>query len=187
MRHGTYLHGRFDTDYEHAAIIDGIDIDLQKFVGQTIDWWRWDPEATEVDPVYDVGGRVWKEPLKIPTVMAIIIQGAVRQNDRGYYNTDTLRVTINIKDVDEQLTDMLSGALNDYLLDRIVYRDEVFVPTKIYPRGIVGTNYTMLTFDADQVNSEQLVNDPQFLQYAGISGARLGYGEETYGDGLYGL
>ena len=45
-------------------------------------------------------------------------------------------------------------------------RGLTIVPTKLYPRGLLVNQYTMLTFDANQVNPEELVNDPQFLQYA---------------------
>lgn len=162
--------GRFTVPKEHSSIASGIDYDLQRQVGQSIAWWRFDKEGTTVDEIYDVGdstgGRYYHQPITIPTILAVIIQGEVRQTDRGFYNTDVLRATVNITEIDAHLQDSLSDALNDYYLDRIVYRHEVFVPTRVYPRGLVGDKYTVFTIEADQVNPEQLVNDPQFLNYA---------------------
>jgi hypothetical protein len=164
--------GRFTTEYEHSSILSGIDADLQLHVGQDLLWYRFDHSRTfdsvygTVDDVYDVGGRQYFDPIVVPTVSAVIVQGMTVQNERGFYNSDTLRATLNIADVDQLLQDSLSSSLNSYLLDRIVYRDEVFTITKLYPRGLVKTNYTLLTLDANQVNPEQLVNDPQFQQYA---------------------
>jgi hypothetical protein len=167
---GTWEQGRFNLPYERKTIASGIDYDLQRQVGQEIAWWRFDREATTVDEIYDVGassgGRRYKDPLIILTLSAVIMQGQVRENDRGYYNTDTLRATVNITELDTKLRDSLSGSLNEYLLDRIVYRNEVFVPTRVYPRGLLGDSYTVFTIDADQVNAEQLVNDPQFQNFA---------------------
>jgi hypothetical protein len=167
---GSYEQGRFSIPYERASIAQGVDLDLQKQVGQTLAWWRFDRQATVIDDIYDVGastgGRRYKDPLIIMTISAVVSQGQVRENDRGYYNTDSLRATINITEMDTKLRDSLSASLNDYLLDRIVYRNEVFTPTRVYPRGLIGDSYTVFTVDADQVNPEQLVNDPQFQQYA---------------------
>lgn len=167
---GTFEQGRFSIPFERRSIASGIDYDLQRQVGQEIEWWRYDPVATNVDPIYDVGaydgGRMYHEPLIIKTLSAVIIQGEVRQSDRGFYNTDTLRVVVNITEMDQKLQDSLYEALNNYILDRIVYRHEVFVPTRVYPRGLVGDKYTVFSLDADQVNPEQLVNDPQFAHFA---------------------
>ena len=167
---GSREQGRFRIDLERRSIAAGIDYDLQRQVGQSIEWWKFDPENTDVDPVYDVGdsdgGRRYTGPIVIPTINAVILQGEPRQTERGFYNTDVLRAFINITEVDKSLQDSISEALNDYLLDRIVYRDQVFIPTRVYPRGLIEDKYTIFSLDAEQVNPEQLVNDPQFLQYA---------------------
>lgn len=167
---GTHEQGRFSVPFERRSIATGMDYDLQRQVGQSIQWWIFDKTQTQVDDVYDVGdstgGRKYKSPITIPTLNAVIIQGEVRQTERGFYNTDVFRATVNITEIDSHLQDSISDALNDYYLDRIVYRHEVFVPTRVYPRGLVGDKYTVFTIEADQVNPEQLVNDPQFLDYA---------------------
>lgn len=53
-----------------------------------------------------------------------------------------------------------------YLRDRIVFRNQVFQIKQLFPKGIITDDYTLFTIDCVQVNPEELVNDPQFQQYA---------------------
>jgi hypothetical protein len=65
----------------------------------------------------------------------------------------------------------------------------VFVPTRVLPRGIFGENYAVVTIDCNQVNPEELVNDPQFAAKASPvkEEPRLSiYGAGGYGSGNYG-
>jgi hypothetical protein len=160
--------GRFTTDYEVASIQRGITEDLRLEVGMEVDWWVWDPVATEVDPLYDVGsaavGRRWKAPFKFPVIVAQVFQGQTVQNDRGFYNADVLRFTCNMLDVEHVLPDLIPEPDVHYR-DRVVYRGGVFRPTKLYLRGQVSNTYTILTIDLNQVKEEELLNDEQFQQY----------------------
>jgi len=161
--------GRFGIPYERDSILSGITKDLRRPVGQDVEWWRRDKEDTEVDDVYDVGsvsgGRIWHQGIIIPCVQAAIFQGVTLQDDRGFYNTDVLRVTINMEDVERLLSTMPANP-DDYLRDRIVFRNQVFRPTHFYPRGLVSDQYTLFTLDAAQENPEEMINDSQFIQYA---------------------
>ena len=103
--------------------------------------------------------------MKMPVIMAVIYQGVMVENERGFYNTDVLRMTINIRDL-ERLFPNITIEPDSFLRDRIVYRNEVFIPTRFYPKGLIIDDYTVLTLDANQVNPEELVNDRQFAQYA---------------------
>jgi hypothetical protein len=59
------------------------------------------------------------------------------------------------------------------------------------PRGRYKERYSVVTIDCNQVNSEELVNDPQFQTYASSSivsrlDGGLGYGFGNYGSYGYG-
>jgi hypothetical protein len=56
-----------------------------------------------------------------------------------------------------------------YMRDRIVFKNQVFTPKRILPKGIITDDYTLFDIDCYQVNPEELVNDPQFQQFANYS------------------
>lgn len=205
---GERREGRFSIISEQQDIKSGITTEMVRTIGSTVDWWFYDPVATVVDPIYDVGsyssvgGRRWTGPISVPVVNASIFQGTTPSNDeRGFYNVDTLRITINM-DVIRQgnnLTGANSGTIpqlslleinpDHYLLDRIVFRAQVYQPIKINTLGFITDRYTVISIDCTQVNPEELVNDPQFQSYADFKfyDPLEGYGAKAYGSGIYGI
>ena len=181
---GESRQGRFSVDHERSSIITGTTKELVRTVGNMMEWWFYDPDNTVVDDIYDVGssaaggGRRWRGPVQVPVVSAKLRQGITVQNDRGLYNTDALDILINM--------DVIYGGNNlegsnasvipelsrietnpdHYLLDRIVFRNEVFVPRQISPAGLITDKFTLIAVNCLQVNPEELVNDPQFQTYA---------------------
>lgn len=180
--------GRFNIPNERSSIIAGTSSELVRTVGNSVKWYVYDPTTTVVDPIYDVGsssfdtgGRKWYQPLTIPVIKAIVYQGVSMQNDRGLYNTDILRITMNM-DVIEQGTNLYGMDADTmphfkeiltnpdhFLRDRIVFRNEVFSPDRIQGMGLVNNRYTMLSIDCVQVNSEEMVNDSQFQYFANFN------------------
>lgn len=69
------------------SIRHGISQDLQRPVGQSVEWRLFDATATSVDDTYDIGahtgGRVWKAPVTLPVVNAYVFQNEMYANDRG--------------------------------------------------------------------------------------------------------
>lgn len=181
---GENRQGRFNIDHERQSIISGTTKELVEITGNMIDWWFFDEDNTDIDPIYDVGsdvvggGRKWIGPLRLPTVNATIEQGMTVQSDRGFYNTDVLMLTLNmdiIRDSGSLLganaatrprLDKIETNPDHYLKDRVVYRGQVFSPRKVYPRGLITDKYTLITIQCNQVNAEELVNDSQFQTYA---------------------
>jgi hypothetical protein len=155
----------------------GITDDLQVPVGVTIDWYLWDEAnlvahpTDVVDDIYDTSnptpgkGRIWQPHLRIPAVTAQLYQGQIVQNERGFYNTDTLKIVLNIGDL-LPIIPNIAQSPDQHVKDRIVFRDEVFVPIRVYPRGHIGYDFAVVTVECNQVNPEELVNDPQFQSYA---------------------
>jgi hypothetical protein len=197
---GSKLQGRFNIDYEASSMYEGIDDDLTRPVGNQVDWFRWqdyylqENYTTIVDDVYDVAssvatqGRRWMLPFKMPVVMAQFVRGTNVMNQRGFYVTDTLRLVLNVGDVNRLLPDLLKNP-NSHIKDRIAFKGEVFIPTRVLPRGFFENKYTLVTIDCNQLNPEELVNDPQFQTYAlpSKSDARtIGYGYGSYGSDPYG-
>ena len=170
--------GRFDLHYEKLAINEGMHEELVETVGVEVSWFRWQEYYLEenfdtiADDIYDVSssvvgeGRRWMLPFKLPAVMARINRGGSTVNERGFYVVDTLTLTISAGDAKIFLPEMLKNEPNNFIRDRILYRGQVFSPTRILPQGHVGYDWTVVSVEATEVNAEELVNDPQFQQYA---------------------
>jgi hypothetical protein len=201
-KQGTNRNSKFNLDYEAKSIYEGIAEELGGTVGVNVDWFRWQTTYLEenfneiVDPIYDVSssetgkGRRWMLPFKMPVVMAQFIRGTNVLNERGYYVTDTLRLVINVGDA-KRLMPSLIESPSSHIKDRILYRGEVFVPTRVLPRGSFGYRWAVVTIDCNQINSEEMVNDPQFQRYAQSAlvdprNKEYGYGLNGYGQSPYG-
>jgi hypothetical protein len=173
---GTKVQGRFKIDFENKSMEEGMVDELRDPVGSEVDWWVWDAAAlaadynTWVDPIYDVSnqtpgqGRRWKDPIKLPVIMAQQLRGTNVMNERGYYVVDTLRLVVSVADVNRLLPALLTDP-NQQIKDRVVFQDEVFVPTRVLPRGRYANFYSVVTIDLNQLNPEELVNDPQFQSH----------------------
>ena len=200
---GKRLQGRFNLDYEAKSMYEGIQEDLQHPVGVEVDWFRWsetwaaENTATIVDDIYDVsssvhnGGRRWMLPFNMPAVTAQLIRGNNEMNERGFYIVDTLRIVLNVGDVERLVPDMLVNP-DKHIKDRILYRGNVFTPTRVLPRGHFGYKWAVVTIDCLEVNADELVNDPQFQQYAQKATKDMapitypGYGQGNFGTEGYG-
>jgi hypothetical protein len=174
---GNKVQGRFKIDFENKSMEEGMVDELRDPVGTEVDWWTWDPNALAedysdwVDPIYDVSnqgdgkGRRWNEPFKLPVILAQLLRGTNVMNERGFYVVDTLRLVVAVADFDRLLPNLTSDP-NPRIKDRAIFEDQVFVPTRVLPRGRYANFYSVVTIDMNRVNPEELVNDPQFLGYA---------------------
>ena len=162
--------GRFTSDWETNEINDAIDKDLTKPAGTTVMWYVWDLDASSIDPVYDVGaadgvGRQWREPVEIPVVKAIVKQGQTNMIQQGFYNADRLHLTLDRDQMMQYIPDVLDNP-DPLNRDRFVWKGQVYRPIISQEQGIVLERFTIISFDAQQVMPEELVNDPQFQAYA---------------------
>jgi hypothetical protein len=93
-------------------------------------------------------------------------------NERGFYNVDTLHLTLNVDDVKDVSPEMFTDNglvkptvdfINRY---RVVWKGQVYRPVKTQPAGLVAERHTLIVIDLMQLAPDELVNDAQFLQYA---------------------
>ena len=174
---GSKVQGRFKIDFENKSMEEGVVDELRDPVGTTVEWWQWDydfisnhPEEV-IDPIYDVSsettgyGRRWVTPVTLPVIMAQQLRGTNIMNERGFYVVDTLRLVVSVADLNRILPNIVTNP-NYHIKDRVVFQKEVFVPTRVLPRGRYSNFYSVVTIDLNLVNGEELVNDPQFQEYA---------------------
>lgn len=161
MRGGNVL-GRFDSEYEVHSIRSGISQDLQRPVGQSVRWFLYSESESATDDIYDVGsrtaGRVWRKPFEFPVVNAFVFQNELFQNERGFYQVDTLRLFVNYDDVLRYVPDLTDNP-DKHIKDRCEFRGQMYVPSRIFPKGQVNLDYVVLTVDLLQVKPEEMIND----------------------------
>ena len=168
--------GRFDSDFDLDSMGDGITADLTNPAGTLAEWWKFDQINSTTDPVYDVEplgvGRLWTGPFILKIARASITQGATPVTDRGFYNADTLHLTLNVDDLiavspelfnDRGLVKAAVDVANRY---RLVWKDQVYRPVRTQQAGQVANRHTIVTIDLIQLMPDELVNDFQFLKYA---------------------
>lgn len=200
-REGTDINSRFNIDYESKSIYEGISEDVGGTVGVDIDWFRWqeyylNENFTDiVDDIYEVSssepgkGRRWMLPFKMPVLMAQLLRSTNIMNQRGFYVTDTLRLVLNAGDAQRLLPSLVGDNPSQHVKDRILYRGQIFSPTRVLPRGHFGYRWAVVTVDCNEVNPEELVNDPQFQRYAlppGVNIRQDGYNDGDYSSDSYG-
>lgn len=165
--------GRFTSDFESNAISDGIDMDLKRPVGSQALLYFYDKTETTVDPIYDVGGnppyspangREWRGPFPLPLIKAVISQGSTKMSQAGLYNADSLHITLNSRDIERLLPGIMDDP-DDQNRSRVVWKNQVFRPFQVQQRGIISEGFILLTLECAQVMPEEMVNDPQFLQF----------------------
>lgn len=156
---------RWSINYELDSISRGIEEDIQRVLDQHAKWYRFLADPSRIDPVYDVGdydgGRVWSEPIKINLVQAVIQQGPQFHNDRGFYTVDNFSFAVNAKEFTDKIPEVALSP-DAFLRDRIEFMGNLFAPTTMFPRVHIGKRIVLLTVQATQVKSEELINDPQF-------------------------
>jgi hypothetical protein len=168
--------GRFDSDFESDQISEGITADLTNPAGTSAEWWKFDSTNSTKDSIYDVepigSGRVWTGPAILPVIRATVTEGSSALNERGFYNADTMHLTLNIDDVyavspelfyDRGLIKATIDLVDKY---RIVFKNQVFRPIKTQPAGLVANRHTLIIIELTQLAPDELVNDSQFLAYA---------------------
>jgi len=166
--------GRFTSDFEQKSIFEGIDADLKNPVGTSALWYIYDDVNTVKDLIYDVGtnaesptlnGRTWQGPYNIPIIRAIISQGSSKTSQAGFYNADTLHLTINSKDIENIVPGVMTNP-DDQNRSRVVWKNQVYRPFNVQQRGIISEGFTLLVVECQQVMPEEMVNDPQFLTFS---------------------
>jgi len=162
--------GRFNTDFEHAEIHDAISKDLTEPVGSSVLWYQFDALATVVDPIYDVGsgagvGRQWKAAITVPVIRSVIKHGTVEHSHEGFYNADSLHITIDKEELSKALPTLFTNP-DPLNRDRIIWQGQVYRPLLSQLRGIVLEKFTVVSLDCRQIMPEEMVNDSQFQAYA---------------------
>lgn len=169
--------GRFSTDWELDEVGDGITWDATNPFGTAAEWWIYNSEESQADPIYDVepvgAGRVWDGPAELPVISASITHGVNQSNQRGFYSSDSLKLTLNIDDLQRTSPEIfyddrgfIRPQINLANKYRVVWQGQVYRPMQTQTQGYVTDRGTIIVLKCMQVMPEEMVNDEQFQQYA---------------------
>lgn len=171
--------GRFSTDWELDEVGDGITWDATNPFGTVAEWWIYNSEESQADPIYDVEpigeGRVWDGPFDLPVISASLTHGVNQANQRGFYSSDALKLTLNIDDLQKTSPEIffddrgyIKPQINLANKYRVVWQGQVYRPMQTQTQGYVDDRGTIIVLKCMQVMPEEMVNDEQFQQYAQI-------------------
>lgn len=183
--------GRWSAGVETEQIADGLR-GYQPAFGDHITYFRFDFEKSQRHAVYDESvsvGRQFAGPIEVPVLDVIHAMGAVENIDEGFYTVDSLRVSCGFRQLGRTgLTD--SDLRNSgYLRDRIAYDGRLFRVKEMRVLGQIQRADVTVEINAVQLKTDELVNDPQFAQYAADPTAvhpHATFGTGAYGAGEYG-
>ena len=124
-----------------------------------------------VDEIYDVSNQTpgkgvrWNDPFDLPVIMAQHTRGDSLPSERGYYTTDQFKIVVAVADLNRLLPDMIENPTN-HIKDHVIFNNIVFRPQQVNPLGRYADRYSVVQIDCNQINPEELVSYPQFLDYA---------------------
>ena len=169
--------GRFTTTWELDEVGDGITWDATNPFGTIAEWWIYNDGASTKDPIYDVepigNGRVWDGPFDLPAISASLTHGVNQTNQRGFYSSDSLKLTVNIDDLQRVSPEIffdergyVRPQINFANKYRVVWQSQVYRPIQTQTQGYVDDRGTIIVLKCAQLMPEEMVNDSQFAQYA---------------------
>lgn len=160
--------GRFNIDFETNEIMAGLR-GAQAVGGDYIDYYRFDSEDSAKDDIYDEGtgaGRTYVGPVDLPVWHVMHMEGGQDVEEAGLYYRDSLHVTILFDTFQKVGLTQADLVHQHYLRDRIVYNDKVFAVTKMDVMGQIQQRDVVISVDAEQVRSDELVGDKQFARWS---------------------
>lgn len=161
----------FDARFEQESVDRGI-TQQQAVQGITVEWWFWDPVNSRISNVYDEdipgASRHWRGPLMLSVLSASRTEGALQDTGDGAYTVDNVTLVMGYRQAtDEGLVPPVDET-NVHLKDRFVWDGDVWNPSAIIARNLLGQGGTRSTIivHATQVRDDEMVNDTQFQKYA---------------------
>lgn len=140
----------------------------QREIGDSFTYFRFQYDDSEIHPVYDEGvgaGKRFYGRWQMPALHVVHSKAANEERDSGLYISDSLHVICEF----DQLTklgftelDLKHGA---YQRDRIAYNNLLFAVKQITVQGQIRRRDIIVGIDAQQLKGDELVNDPQFVNY----------------------
>lgn len=160
--------GRWSADQETDRLLRGLR-GWQDVNGDWLNYYRYDWENTQVDPVYGEAmgqGKLYKPAVRVPCLHVTHVDGGTGSNQFGWYQNDDLDATIAFDLFIQMGMTYADIQTQNYLRDRVYYDQKVFRVTNLAIRGQIQRRDTIVGLTATQCKPDELVDDAQFAQWS---------------------
>jgi hypothetical protein len=137
--------------------------------GDWVDYYRFDRDRTTWDDLYNEvtgTGRSYQNPIRLSCLHVTFLVGENEWDEKGFYMSDALRATIPYNVYTQSgmvLADINTG---EYMNDRLMYKTKVYRITQINESGQIQERPTVVSIDALQLKSDEMVEDAVWLNYS---------------------
>jgi hypothetical protein len=162
-----YKIGRFTRDYETTDIKDGLH-GWEYTTGDFIDWYRFESDSAEVDDVYDEGtgiGKIYRGPIRVPVIRLVHSEGSKDDSDVGRYYNDDFTATLQVRALERLGFDGVDINTFAFAADRVAYDQKLFRVMDLRVMGQMNHRDIIVALTATQLRPDEIVNDPQFMQF----------------------
>jgi hypothetical protein len=160
----------FNTDFEITESWHALRGHQSSQLLDSVEYWRFDRSVSGSDDVYDEGtigaGRLFRPPLNLPAIHVTHDEGGRVTSDSGFYWNDNIYATFSYAQFDRAGLYKPDDHHEWYLKDRIVYDGLVFKVVDIHILGQIDERDVVVSLEGTQVKPDEMVNDPQFAEYA---------------------
>lgn len=160
--------GRWGAEVETQQIGDALR-GYQPAFGDLVNYFRWDYAASAENNVYDeaVGvGRQFLGPVEVPVLHVTPRFGEDELLDSGFYTNETIQVVAGFRQLARTGLTLLDLRNGKYLRDRFAYDGSVFRVLGMNIQGKLIRSFIIVEINAVQLKPDEIVDDPQFAQYA---------------------
>lgn len=160
--------GRFGINTETTLIHRALR-GWQNRTGDSITYFRFQYAESDTHEVYDEAtgaGRVFYGRWQVPALHVTHVEsGNEDPRDSGLYVTDTLRAVLEYDQlVKFGLTEM-DIKHGSFQRDRVAYDNALYAVQRVSVLGQIRRRDVVVVVEAEQIQNDELVNDPQFQQY----------------------
>jgi hypothetical protein len=163
-----YKRGRFNADWETDKILGALE-GFQVIDGDWADYYRFDPDRSEIHDVYDEptgAGLIYQPPIRLQAIHITHVDGANEDSENGFYFNDDAFLTVAFDKVLQAGMDYSDIMTGNYLKDRVQYDRKIFRVTQISIRGQMQRRDIIVSIAVTQCKPDELVNDTQFAAWA---------------------
>ncbi|WP_274032547.1 hypothetical protein [Streptomyces sp. MMBL 11-1] len=141
----------------------------QNRTGDSVTYWRFRRDESDMHDVYDEAtgvGRVFYGKWQLPALHVTHVESANEDpRDAGLYITDTLRVVLEFDQLTKFGLSEMDIKHGSFQRDRIAYDNALYAVQRVNVLGQIRRRDVVVVIEAQQIKSDELVNDPLFANY----------------------